>query len=131
MAGKRCSLCGGRLRENRCEFCGLDNSIYERERRMENSHDRKTEHTYQTAEPKKEKKAEGRAGEKQSIQNKRRQYRQGTQQKGKKGCLTWIIILVILLFSVLPVLFEAGEKLLDEFRTPRYYIGEEATLWKG
>lgn len=131
MAGKRCSLCGGRLRENRCEFCGLDNSIYERERRMENSQDRKPEHIYQTAEPKKEKKAEGRAGEKQSVQNKKIQYRQSVPRKRKKGFLTWIIILLILLFSVLPVLFEAGEKLLDEFRTPRYYIGEEATLWKG
>ena len=32
MAAK-CRLCGGKLKQNRCELCGLDNSIYDREER--------------------------------------------------------------------------------------------------
>lgn len=32
MAAK-CRLCGGKLKQNRCELCGLDNSVYDREER--------------------------------------------------------------------------------------------------
>lgn len=32
MAGYRCRLCGGRLSGGKCLLCGLDNSIYDRER---------------------------------------------------------------------------------------------------
>ena len=32
MAKLRCRLCGGKLVNNRCTFCGLDNSCYDRDR---------------------------------------------------------------------------------------------------
>ena len=37
MLKKKCSLCGGDLVNNRCTFCGLDNSIYDRERSIRRS----------------------------------------------------------------------------------------------
>ena len=37
MFKKKCSLCGGRLENNRCTLCGLDNSIYEQRRPVRQS----------------------------------------------------------------------------------------------
>ncbi|HJA12730.1 MAG TPA: hypothetical protein H9799_07230 [Candidatus Mediterraneibacter merdipullorum] len=51
MAGRKCSLCGGRLSDNRCTFCGLDNSIYSREEQMQtiiSTGQRRAEHEIHT-----------------------------------------------------------------------------------
>ena len=130
MKGKRCNLCGGRLQENRCELCGLDNSIYERERHMERGQDLHMEKKPRSLESAAEKKIQRRQTEKQNVHNKKSTYKPAAPRK-KAGCLTWLIILMIVFFSILPILEQVGEKLWDEFAAPRYYIGEERMIWKG
>lgn len=41
MSITKCRLCGGRLSDNKCTFCGLDNSIYHREKKWQHSLNRR------------------------------------------------------------------------------------------
>ncbi len=139
MSKIRCSLCGGLLVDNKCTFCGLDNSIYHRERQLErsfssqdqerlNSYARRTKttentysgqaqtqqdpyssHTRRASPPGKATRPEGRS-------SSRAAYERQKNAGNKRRRLIFILTIVILI-SALPGLFRIGRSWLDTLRS--------------
>lgn len=125
MAKWRCRLCGGKLVNNRCTFCGLDNSIYDKDHNYHHKfnqqlrREKAAEHakpeliarpvkaskkqpaSSDTVVPVPEKKSSS------SASSFRRNTSASSRQKGKERILLIIVIVIIvfLAFSVLSRLF--------------------------
>lgn len=116
----RCRLCGGTLSGNRCTFCGLDNSVYDRD------------HSYLK-----------KFSEQRTIEQKVEQSRKDTKRAparnttaaarsnpkpGRKGVPGILIIIIIAVFTVIPVLGGIGTALSDVFDTLTY-SGSNSDDW--
>lgn len=146
---KKCSLCGGRLENGRCTFCGLDNSVYDRDYERNNSRrqsadtqTKQTVHPEQTGQAERPPVMEPRSSREQRTQYRPRQpgtvqYSRRAQsqtmmpQKKKTGMVTVFIILAIigiaLLISFIPDdtdqwadIFESDSSYHEEYDTYDY-----------
>ena len=116
---KKCTLCGGRLSGGKCEFCGLDHSLYDRD------YQQKPHETPSAGSAP----AEGAAPHRQSSgaardrQTKKRQKSPAPRMtpgrsspNGRKVALVLIIsIAIIFVSALLPVLIQAGKNIVQEF----------------
>lgn len=112
MFKKKCSLCGGRLENNRCTLCGLDNSIYEQRRPVRQS-TMEPAHRVQTPKPKpssasssgtksasQKKQAQHMPRQPGSIQTPRRIQVQNMQPQDKKSKYSSRIVLLTIVITV-------------------------------
>lgn len=133
----RCRLCGGKLSGNRCTFCGLDNSVYDRD------------HSYlkkfseqQTIEQKAEqnrqaiKRAAPQSFPEPTVAQSATVHKQAAVQRARTGNTAAasrtnakperkripgiLIIIIIAVFTVIPVLGGIGTALSDAFSTLTY-----------
>lgn len=88
---KKCRLCGGKLIQNRCEFCGLDNSVYDRE----------------------EEKIYRRQREMEQAAGAGTTYQKVSAGRKRRGGITVAIILFIILAALIPTLIQGGMAILD------------------
>lgn len=116
---KKCNLCGGRLSGGKCEFCGLDNSLYGRDYQQK---------PHETP-PAGSAPAKGAAPHRQSsgaAHNRQTKSRQKSptprmtparpSPNGRRIALVLIIsIAVIFVSALLPVLIQAGKYIVQEF----------------
>lgn len=130
MIKKKCSLCGGNLVNNRCTFCGLDNSIYDRERSRRQSISSQPESltegspVYQPQSAKGKQSTTPRPHQKTAAQKPkaiypRRQtnYSSAARRTGasgkRRGWMVWIIIIVVILLAALPALTDFADSILE------------------
>ena len=112
MFKKKCSLCGGRLENNRCTLCGLDNSIYEQRRPVRQS-TMEPAHRVQTPRPNpssasssgtksasQKKQAQHMPRQPGSIQPPRRIQVQNMQPQDKKSKYSSRIVLLTIVITV-------------------------------
>ena len=108
MFKKKCSLCGGRLENNRCTLCGLDNSIYEQRRPVRQS-TMEPAHRVQTPKPNPSSGTKSASQKKQaqhmprqpgSIQPPRRIQVQNMQPQDKKSKYSSRIVLLTIVITV-------------------------------
>ena len=112
MFKKKCSLCGGRLENNRCTLCGLDNSIYEQRRPVRQS-TMEPAHRVQTPKPNpssasssgtksasQKKQAQHMPRQPGSIQPPRRIQVQNMQPQDKKSKYSSRIVLLTIVITV-------------------------------
>lgn len=122
MLNKKCRLCGGRLVNNRCTFCGLDNSIYDRENSRQSSSSQPQSKSPPAADPVYHMQEEqtrqhtaSRAKQKNTAQKQKAVYagrqtasgslsRRPVSAGRNRGWLVWIIIIAVILFALLPAL---------------------------
>lgn len=113
----KCQLCGSRLVNGRCEFCGLDNSLYTKEH-MKNPY-----RIPKTGEMNSKESKNG------STTVKSHTARSGTQakparssparsSKDKRGYVIAIVIVAALIISLIPALIEFGGNVIDRISTP-------------
>lgn len=126
MARLRCRLCGGKLVNNRCTFCGLDNSCYDRD------------HSYQKAfseQRRSERRVEQRAASGTQTQTQTRTSappqprpvqktapvrnnvvppRAAAPVKKRSGAAR-VIIIIAAIFIIVPLFGNIGSALLDNF----------------
>ena len=134
MAKLRCRLCGGKLVNNRCTFCGLDNSCYDRDRtyqktfsdqrRVERSAERSTpaQPVQQPVQKQPVQKQPVRQGSvrpampAKTASDPRSVYRKtGAPAPKKSGWIAWITILIIILCAFISFLSSGGFTLPDSF----------------
>lgn len=128
MSKKKCSLCGGPLENNRCTFCGLDNSIYNKKstrRQSAAETEQKSSVTAGSRHPVPNRPQSGSkpSGSSQAIRPAALQ--KSRSGKSKTGPLTAVIILIIILiaavFSLIPEeigsfetdIFDSGSSFLN------------------
>ena len=133
MIKKKCSLCGGNLVNNRCTFCGLDNSIYDREHSRRQSISSQPESltegspVYQPQSAKGKQSTTPRPHQKTAAQKPkaiypRRQtnYSSAARRTGvsgkRRGWMVWIIIIVVILLAALPALTDFADSILGKYR---------------
>ena len=116
MAKLRCRLCGGKLVNNRCTFCGLDNSCYDRDRTYQKtfSDQRRVERSAERSTPAQpvQQPVQKQPVQKQPVRqgsvrpampakpasDPRSFYRKtGAPAPKKSGWIAWITILIIIL----------------------------------
>lgn len=143
MAG-RCSLCGSRLNNGKCEFCGLDNRMYDRKYLKDPYHmaEIASEADKPKAPPGQTQRLSGTSGRSGSAARKtvftaKPPARKGTDfasRHQKQDVSSWqkkqnsgaarskavivIVILVILICTAGPVLFQVGKSVLDTVSVP-------------
>lgn len=136
----KCRLCGGRLVNNRCTFCGLDNSVYDRdhsyrstlaqqkreEKQAEQAHARPKSRAVQTGQMQTVRTAAPKQAPVQPAaprasggipQSTYRRTAPASSGGKKRGCVTWIIVAVVILFALVPALGEIGSSLIDRIST--------------
>lgn len=117
MAKFRCRLCGGKLIDNRCTFCGLDNSCYDRDLSLQKTVSEQQAHPSQPAAvqqppPVPEKKVQQPPPAKHT--GSRSSYRKPTASNEKKrntAARVTIIIIAIAIFG--SIISAAGSTLMD------------------
>lgn len=135
MAKRRCSLCGGRLSDNKCTLCGLDNSIYQREREMILSYNdsRQKQDSRYMAQPHKtdngrqrqiQQKTHNPRGRVSSLSGtnapqrtappRRPQPQKARSSRRSPAVITAVVILLIAALSLLQPLLRIGRSLLDK-----------------
>ncbi len=129
MLKKKCSLCGGDLVNNRCTFCGLDNSIYDRERSIRRSISSQSESPpdrdldYQPQASRGNQRTAPRPEPKTASQKPKTVYpnRQTTYSSAvrtvasgrrRRGLAVWIIIIAVILIAALPALTDIVSNIL-------------------
>ena len=129
MLKKKCSLCGGDLVNNRCTFCGLDNSIYDRERSIRRSISSQSESPpdrdldYQPQASRGNQRTAPRPEPKTTSQKPKTVYpnRQTTYSSAvrtvasgrrRRGLAVWIIIIAVILIAALPALTDIVSNIL-------------------
>ena len=129
MLKKKCSLCGGDLVNNRCTFCGLDNSIYDRERSIRRSISSQSESPpdrdldYQPQASGGNQRTAPRPEPKTASQKPKTVYpkRQTTYSSAartvasgrrRRGLAVWIIIIAVILIAALPALTDIVSNIL-------------------
>lgn len=143
MAG-RCSLCGSRLNNGKCEFCGLDNRMYDRQYLKDPYHmaEIAREADSPKAPPGQMKKPAGTSGQSGSAARKtvftaKPPARKGadiSSRRQKQDVSSWqkkqnseaarsraaiiIVILVILICTAGPVLFQVGKSMIETGSVP-------------
>lgn len=139
MAKLRCRLCGGKLVNNRCTFCGLDNSCYDRDRTYQKtfSDQRRVERSAERGTPAQpvQQPVQPQPVQKQPVQKQpvrqgsvrpampaktaadpRSVYRKtGAPAPKKSGWIAWITILIIILCAFISFLSSGGFTLPDSF----------------
>ena len=139
MAKLRCRLCGGKLVNNRCTFCGLDNSCYDRDRTYQKtfSDQRRVERNAERGTPAQpvQQPVQPQPVQKQPVQKQpvrqgsvrpampaktasdpRSVYRKtGAPAPKKSGWIAWITILIIILCAFISFLSSGGFTLPDSF----------------
>lgn len=132
---KKCSLCGGQLVDNKCEFCGLDNSIYDRDH-MKNPYripasDSKPESGQRSGVHMKQPHRTGRStgsgpGSHASVQPKEiRKKFKGSNNSSQKLVVVIIVILILAVILV-PALIQLGNTWQDSPSFP-----EDTDSWMG
>ena len=131
MLGKKCSLCGGSLVNNRCTLCGLDNSVYDRKTSVRQNASQQDGHLpamqpVSRTHPAREKqhadsKTEYRAAaQKQQTVYPKRQAAYSTVSRpavsGSKNraWAVWIIIIAVIIFAAIPALTDIGSTFLED-----------------
>ena len=139
MAKLRCRLCGGKLVNNRCTFCGLDNSCYDRDRTYQKtfSDQRRVERSAERGTPAQpvQQPVQPQPVQKQPVQKQpvrqgsvrpampaktasapRSVYRKtGAPAPKKSRWIAWITILIIILCAFISFLSSGGFTLPDSF----------------
>ena len=110
MAG-RCSLCGSRLNNGKCGFCGLDNRMYDREYMKDPYHMAEIARGTDTPKP------PARRGADISFRRQRqdvssRQKRQNPGAARSRAVLV-IVILIMIICIAGPVLFQIGKSAIE------------------
>ncbi len=138
--GKKCRLCGGKLIQNRCEFCGLDNSVYDREEEKIYRRQREMEQAVsngktgqgraetggafagKTAAVEGERRGSAAPGLPRDFQTKLRgmssarsgtTYRRTSGERKKRGGIIVVVVLFIMLAALIPALFQGGKAVLE------------------
>ena len=133
MLGKKCSLCGGPLVNNRCTLCGLDNSICDREASRgsdavsKQGRSPSMEPVSRDVSSTRKQKADPSVPPKSRVRQSStvstvRQSSAGTtyspasrgQNQKQKSRLIWIIIIVVILFAALPALTDLGSTMFED-----------------
>lgn len=125
MAKLRCRLCGGKLVNNRCTFCGLDNSCYGRDRtyqktfsdqrRVERSAGRGTPAHPVQPQPVRQGSVRPAAPSKTAAPPRSVYRKTESAIPGKSGRIAWITVLIIILCAFISFLRSGGFTLPDSF----------------
>ncbi len=115
---KKCTLCGGRLSGGKCEFCGLNNSLYDRDY-LKNSYEVPSASSTPAGRAVPHRQSSGGSSDKRQIKRRQkdpvpRRTPSRSSSKMRKLALL-LIIAIILLFTLLPALIQAGKNILQEF----------------
>lgn len=130
---KKCSLCGGNLTDNKCEFCGMDNSVYDRDY-MSNPYrippsdpdPKPARHTsvHKTRLHRTGQSTGSGPGSHASVQPKEiRKKFKGSNNSGQKLVVV-IIVILILAVIFLPALIQLGSTWLESSPIP-----EDVSSW--
>ena len=125
MAKLRCRLCGGKLVNNRCTFCGLNNSCYSRDRtyrkifsdqrRVERSAGRDTPAHPVQPQPIRQGSVRPAAPSKTAAPPRSVYRKTESAIPGKSGRIAWITVLIIILCAFISFLSSGGFTLPDSF----------------
>ena len=117
MAKLRCRLCGGKLVNNRCTFCGLDNSCYDRDRTYQKtfSDQRRVERSAERGTPAQPGSVRPAMPAKTASAPRSVYRKTGAPAPKKSRWIAWITILIIILCAFISFLSSGGFTLPDSF----------------